>query len=312
MNKIRKSIFDISWILIQVGIVWVLSEFCGLKSWYNFCKGILIFFLLCCTILQWFSVFHKKESFFGKSIRKIFESICKPFKGESKSNKGEQGCSKNIVSVILNIVSVILNIVSDVLKVIYISVTLSILIKLICSKDAGWVNTLTVIFVYILLIWKFLKKNQTILINRNEWLVVIVIFILFVGVQVSSFDGFIVPVLITIVIPLVDWYYSESGKRFIDSRNGVTAIVTDEMKMKWVRIKAVTVLFSISLGLVVVFKKICLKDNIDQDVYWKKFIDFVAILDQMGFGLNTLLLLSSFGIFSMMYYLLPILFGRKK
>ena len=310
MNKIKKSIFEIFWIVIQIVILWFTSKFLGLKSWSDFCKGILIFILLVCTLLQWFNkktVFCTLLQWFNKKTvyrkiknltNKLIKHICKAFKGVDVFIKEPGG--------------VLIIIFSDILKVLYIYISFSILIKLVYDKDiTNIINYLIVIYIYILLLSRLIQK--TIFNTGNVFVIALALFVLFLCIQLSDFDEFIVPVNITVVIPLVNWYYSESGQQFINKRSrGSSIVFKDETKMEWVFIKAVNVLFSVSLGIVVILKKFSVfKDNVLQNLSINKNISVFNITSDLliKFNQSTALTFISVILFLIMFYIGPIFLG---
>lgn len=147
----------------------------------------------------------------------------------------------------------------------------------------------------------------------NVFVIALVLFVLFLCIQLSDFDEFIVPVMITVVIPFVNWYYSESGQQFINERNrGPSIVFKDETKMEWIFIKAVTVLFSVSLGIVVILKKFSVfKDCVLQNLSLDKNISVFGIEPEVliKFNQSTVLTGISIILFLIMFYIGPILLG---
>lgn len=307
MSRSIKQFYEIIWILVQVLILFIFSKCFGFKDRSDNFKTMYVLISLIITIYQWL----EKESCFrllidkvfyetGKKSREIIKKIIKedyvvPFYSislffelilfYSSLNKLYIKC-KNCISnlrelkdkghilVFLDFVGFLIGLFSDILKVLYLYFSVLILIKLLFSRDLIDILDIAILYyIYILALLRVSGKRQ------QNFIVGVVILIAVIIINISDFEEFISPIVVLIVIPFINWYYSETRQLISDVEKFKEPDI--ETKKTWAKIKSVTVFLSISVSIVVIMKKL-LSTNNKKEILENNNISLIE--DAFGFG----------------------------
>lgn len=287
MSRSIKQFYEIIWILVQVLILFIFSKYFGFKDRSDSFKTMYVLISLIITIYQWL----EKENFFrllidkvfyemGKKSREIIKKIIKedyvvPFYSislffelslfYSSLNKLYIKCKncisnlrelkgKGYILVFLDFVGFLIGLFSDMLKALYLYFSIIILIKLFIGRDlAGFLSIVILYYIYILALVRAAGKRQ------QNFIVCVVILIAVIIINISDFEEFISPIVVLIVIPFINWYYSETRQLISDAEKFKEPDI--ETKKTWAKIKSVTVFLSISVSIVVIMKKLLSTNN---------------------------------------------------
>lgn len=314
MSRSIKQFYEIIWILVQVLILFIFSKCFGFKDRTDNFKTMYVLISLIITIYQWL----EKENFFKLLINKVFYEMgkkscefakklyekCKnkitieylePFYVLSLFfelslsyflNKLYIKCKnyisdlcelkdKRYILVFFGFVEYLIGLFSDILKVLYLYFSILILIKLLFSRDLiiDVLNIAILYYIYILALLRVSGKRQ------QNFIVGVVILIAVIIINISDFEEFISPIVVLIVIPFINWYYSETRQLISDVEKFKEPDI--ETKKTWAKIKSVTVFLSISVSIAVIMKKL-LSTNNKKDILENNNISLIE--DAFGFG----------------------------
>ena len=320
MSRSIKQFYEIIWILVQVLILFIFSKCFGFKDRSDNFKTMYVLISLIITIYQWL----EKENFFKLLINKVFYEMgkksCEFAKKlyEKCKNKitieylepfyvlslfVEYNSKSGIIRDCLKCVKLFIALVSGVLKVFYLYFSTLILIKLIFDSDLLDFSSIIVVFyVYILILMSVARESQ------GNFFISVIILIAIIIMQISNFEEFIMPMIVFVVIPFIDWYYSETRQLILDEGNYKEP--DKETKKRWAKTKSVTVFFSIAFAIVVIIKKLLpadIKEHIDKtsgDFYNNNPIKNLFKLESLQ--PSTLLSLATILIFIISWFGIPV------
>ena len=234
-----------------------LYEKCKNKITIEYLEPFYVLSLITELILSYFSNLQIKK-LYEKCKNKITIEYLEPF--YVLSLFVEYNSKSGIIRDCLKCVKLFIALVSGVLKVFYLYFSTLILIKLIFDSDLLDFSSIIVVFyVYILILMSVARESQ------GNFFISVIILIAIIIMQISNFEEFIMPMIVFVVIPFIDWYYSETRQLILDEGNYKEP--DKETKKKWAKTKSVTVFFSIAFAIVVIIKKLLpadIKEHIDK------------------------------------------------
>lgn len=185
--------------------------------------------------------------FFNLHVKKILDVVC--VLNLSVEKIVNDNLEREFIRYCLKCVKLVIALVWGISEVVYLYFSVLILIKLVFGSDLFNVSSAIVIF-YIY-IWISMSSIR----NRQEnFFISVIILVAIIIIQISDFENFIMPMIVLVVIPIINWYYSETRQLILDEENYKKP--DRELKKKWAKKKSVTVFFSISFTIVVIIKKL--------------------------------------------------------
>ncbi len=203
----------------------------------------------------------------------------------------------------LKCVKLTIALASSLFKVVYLYFSVLILIKLVFGSDLfDFSSTIAICYVFILILMSATRENQ------GNFLISVIILITAIIIRISNFEEFIMPLIVLVVIPFINWYYSENRLLTLDEENYKEP--DREIKKKWAKIKSLTVFLSISFTIVVIIKKLLSPDtkkNIDEAS--SNFYNNISIKNFFGLESlqsSTLLSLATILVFVIFSFCMPV------
>ncbi len=232
-----------------------LYEKCKNKITIEYLEPFYILSLITELILSYFFNLQIKK-LYEKCKNKITIDCLEPF--YVLSLFVEYNSKSGFIHDCLKCVKLFIALVSGVLKVIYLYFSVLILIKLAFGPDLfGVSSTIVMYYIFILTLMSVARERQ------GSFFISVIILIATIIIQISDFEGFIMPLIVLVIIPFIDWYYSETCQIILYEENYKEP--DREIKKKWAEKKSLTVFFSISFTIVVIIKKLLpahIKNNI--------------------------------------------------
>ncbi|MEZ7725759.1 hypothetical protein O3797_04870 [Gemella sanguinis] len=253
-NNAKKKFYEIVWIVIQVGLTFFLSECCNLKNWSVNSKLTYILTLLVITVYTWF--FDLKDIKKIKNIKNIISKIYNflvvvwvlvwllvSFKRKKRKKISNDSDEAWIV-------------ISNVLKMLYISIVVILIRSLWIGEDTRFEKKflkLVLLYIFIFLcvtiVSIFIKELK----ESTRYIITIFIVVIIIFLQSVKFKEVFVALILTIIIPIVNWYSSKERVRFFNE----TQEISLEEEKRWAIYKVHTLMFSMAIGFVLIVKDTC-------------------------------------------------------
>lgn len=251
MNNIaRRKCYEILWIAFQVGLTYVLSKYCNLKGWSECYKLAYIIALLVITVYTWF--FNLKDIKNIKNIiRKIYNFLVVacilvwlffPFKRKKKEKTSNDSYEAWVVT-------------SNVLKILYLSIAVILIRTLWNGKDVYFDKiflNLALLYIFIFLcvtiVSIFIKELK----ESTRHIITIFIVVIIIILQLVKFKEVFVALILTIIIPIVNWYFSKERVHFFNEAQKISL----EEEKRWAIYKAHSLMFSMAIGIVLIIKDV--------------------------------------------------------
>ena len=260
MNNIAKrKCYEIVLIAFQVGLTYVLSKYCNLKGWSEGYKLAYIIALLVITVYTWFFDIRKIMNI--KSIKNIISKIYNflvvvyvlVWLFSSLERKKKEKISNDYNELLI--------LISNVLKIVYINVVFILISSLLFGKDM-YINKIIpkivvlYIFIYLCVTIVSISKKELKECTRN--IITIISTVIIVILQLVNFKEVFVVLILTIIIPIVNWYFSKERLYFLNK----TQQISLEEEKKWAIYKTHSVIFSVAIGIVLIIKALLGEERI--------------------------------------------------
>lgn len=250
-NNAKRKCYEIVWIAVQVWLTYVLSTCGNLKTWSEGSKLTYIVAFLIITVYTWFFDIRKIMNI--KSIKNIISKIYNflvvvyvlvwlfsPLERKKKEK-------------ISNDYNELLILISNVLKIVYINVVFILISSLLFGKDM-YINKIIpkivvlYIFIYLCVTIVSISKKELKECTRN--IITIISTVIIVILQRVNFKEVFVVLILTIIIPIVNWYFSKERLYFLNK----TQQISLEEEKKWAIYKTHSLIFSVAIGIVLIIK----------------------------------------------------------
>lgn len=250
-NNAKRKCYEIVWIAVQVWLTYVLSTCGNLKTWSEVSKLTYIVAFLIITVCTWFFDIRKIMNI--KSIKNIISKIYNflvvvyvlvwlfsPLERKKKEK-------------ISNDYNELLILISNVLKIVYINVVFILISSLLFGKDT-YINKIIpkivvlYIFIYLCVTIVSISKKELKECTRN--IITIISTVIIVILQRVNFKEVFVVLILTIIIPIVNWYFSKERLYFLNK----TQQISLEEEKKWAIYKTHSLIFSVAIGIVLIIK----------------------------------------------------------
>lgn len=260
-NNAKRKCYEIVWIAVQVGLTFFLSEYCNLKNWSVNSKLTYILTLLVITVYTWF--FDLKDIKKIKNIKNIISKIYNflvvvwvlvwlffSFKRKKKEKIPNDSDEAWIV-------------ISNVLKMLYISIVVILIRSLWIGEDTRFekkILKLVLLYIFIFLcvtiVSIFIKELK----ESTRYIITIFIVVIIIILQSVKFKEVFAALILTIIIPVVNWCSSKERVHFFNE----TQKIGLEEEKRWAIYKAHSLMLSVAIGIVLIFKDVCGEKIIDK------------------------------------------------
>lgn len=270
-NNSNKVCGDIIWIVCQVVLTFILSKCCNLKNWSEISKLTYILVLLVVTVYTWF--FDIK-----KIIGRIYEFIavvCTLVWLVIPVKEKKEKTSNDYIEFWI--------VISCVLKVLYISMCAILITALLSGNDKGIEDRIIILgwaYIFIFLCITIVSLIIKEITEKTRHYISIFLLIVFVILQLARFKELFAPVILTIIIPTFNWYFSKERLYFYEK----TEDSISEEKKEWGIYKTHFLIFSVAVGIVIIVKDM-LSKNI-KDVIFEKLSFFLSPITSNLFNLH--------------------------
>lgn len=247
-NNFKRKCLEIAWIFFQVLLTFFLSIVANLKAWSVYCKLTYFIVLLVITACTWFF----------DDIKKIISKIHR-FKVVVCFLDWLDTLLKKVIGKISKDSIEFLIVISNILKIVYICTVVILIRALLIGKNSDFeklVLNLAVLCIFIFLCVTLVSISLKELNECTRNIMTIFILVIIVFIQLVKFKEVFVALILAIIIPTVNWYFSKERLYFFNE----TKKSSPEDEKKWAIYKTHSLMFSIAIGIVLIIKDALNKD----------------------------------------------------